>query len=137
MDEDYSDNDLIANINPNIARRMMNRKGKQDAAKCLTKEKTADVAHKKTRSEGKTGVETVKTGLSKGKVKTRVHAGSLSKPVRQPIAKKRKEPEPSDSDEESEFEIDAEDIPLRRKLPSSKMARVPEVPTDNISFNHP
>ena len=70
VDEEYSDNDLIANINPSIARRMMNRKGKQDAAKCLTKEKTADVAHKKTRSEGKTGVETVKTGLSKGKVKT-------------------------------------------------------------------
>ena len=67
VDEEYSDNDLIANINPSIARRMMNRKGNQDAAKCLTKEKPAD---KKTRSEGKTGVETVKTGLSKGKVKT-------------------------------------------------------------------
>ena len=79
----------------------------------------------------------MKVGLSKGKVKTLVPAGSLSKPVRQPIAKKRKEPEPSDSDEESEFEFDAEDIPLKRKLPSSKMSRVPEVPTDNISFHLP
>ena len=57
--------------------------------------------------------------------------------ARQPISKKSKEPETSDSDEESEFEIDAEEIPIRRKLPSSKIARVPEVPTDNISFHHP
>ena len=139
VDEEYFDNDLIANINPSIARRLMNRKGKQDAVKSLSKEKTADVVHKKTRSENKTGVETMKAGLSKekGNVKTRVPAGSLSKPVRQPIAKKRKEPEPSESDEESEFEFDVEDIPLKRKLSSSKMPKVPEVATDNISFHHP
>ena len=80
----------------------MSRKEKQDAAQSPSKEKATKVVHKKTRSENKTGVEAVKAGLSKekGKVKTRVPVGSLSKPLRQPIAKKRKAPEPSESDEE-------------------------------------
>ena len=70
VDEEYSDNDLIANVNPSIARRMMKRKGNQNAAQCMTKEKPAN---KKSKAEGKTGVESVKTGLSKGKVKAQVH----------------------------------------------------------------
>ena len=74
-------------------------------------------------------------------MKTIVPVGSLSKPLIQPIAKKRKEPEPSESDEESECEFDVEskvpDIPLRKRLSSSKIPRVPEVSIDNISFHHP
>ncbi|CAI8610557.1 unnamed protein product, partial [Vicia faba] len=121
--EDYSDNDLIANVNPSIARRLMKRKSNQNDAKCVSKNKPAA---KKSKDEGMAE----KSIQTKGK-KAQVHT------ARQPISKKRKEPESSDSDEESEFEIDAEETPIRRKLPSSKIARVPEVPTDNIYFHHP
>src|ERR1051325_9072446 len=39
LDEEFSDNDLIANVNPSIAKRMMRRKGKQAASQSPVKEK--------------------------------------------------------------------------------------------------
>src|ERR1044072_8715210 len=39
LDEEFSDNDLIANVNPSIAKRMMSRKGKQNAVQSPSKEK--------------------------------------------------------------------------------------------------
>src|ERR1051325_779841 len=105
VDEEFSDNDLIANVNPSIARRLMTRKEKQSAAQIPSKEKATEVVSEKAGPENKAreGAEkdqTAGTSKGKGKVKARVSVGSLSKPLRTPISKKRKAPEPSEFDEE-------------------------------------
>ena len=64
VDEDFSDNDLIANINPSMARRMMSRKEKQNAAQSPSKDKATEVVHKRTRPENKTRVESEKESKS-------------------------------------------------------------------------
>src|ERR1044072_8167231 len=81
-----------------------------------------------------------KAGTSKGKGRVK-SVGSISRPKRTPISKKRKAPEPSESDEESDFNFDVKenvsDIPLRKKPSSSKLPKVLEVAINNISFHHP
>lgn len=143
VDEEFSDNDLIASVNPSIVRRMMSRKEKQSAAQSPSKEKATEVVHENPGSENKAREEAEKdqkAGTSKGKSRVK-SVGSISRPKRTPISKKGKAHEPSESDDESDFDLDVEgnvpDIPLRKKPSSRKLPKVPEVAIDNISFHHP
>src|ERR1051325_3607613 len=87
LDEMFSENDLIASVNPSIAKRMMRRKGKQAVSQSPVKEKgVEDKAEKNTKAGPST---------KKCRVKT---VGGISRPKRTPIVKKRKVPEPSESD---------------------------------------
>ncbi|XP_058755702.1 uncharacterized protein LOC131628912 [Vicia villosa] len=100
--DDYSDNDLVAVVNPGIAKRLMTRK------KGLIKSR--DVS------------QSVSIGPTKSWSKV--------------IPKKRKAQAIVDSD--SDVDVDAQDIPLSKKLTTSNLgASVPEVPIDNISFHYP
>src|ERR1051325_5137285 len=106
LDEEFSDNDLIAMVNPSIARRVMNRKGKKSAAQSSTHEKKAEVGCKTPRAEkkdvGKSG-KSNKAGTSKGKGKVK-NVGDSPKAKSTSIVRKRKAPEPSDQDD-SDFDV--------------------------------
>ncbi|XP_058765663.1 uncharacterized protein LOC131639174 [Vicia villosa] len=100
--DEFSDNDLVASVNPSIVKRLMTRKGK----------KVVDQNPSKRRN--------VPVGPSKSWSKV--------------IPKKRKAQVMDDSD--SDVEVDVQDIPLKKKPTSSKLAaKVPDVPIDNISFH--
>src|ERR1051325_4172845 len=138
LDEEFSDNDLIAKVNPSIARRVMNRKGKKSAAQSSVHEKNAEVGCKTPRAERKVVEKSGKgnkLGTSKGKDKVKngtPKAKSIS------IVRKRKAPEPSEHDD-SDFDVteNVSDIHSKRRLSLGKIPIVPEVPIDNISFHHP
>src|ERR1051325_1131947 len=53
LDEEFSDNDLIASVNPSIAKRMMSRKVKQNATQSPSKEKVTKVVHESPGPENK------------------------------------------------------------------------------------
>ncbi|XP_058753060.1 uncharacterized protein LOC131626240 [Vicia villosa] len=130
--DDYSDNDLVAYVNPGIAKRLMTRrKGKvvvqsSPKKKVASKSPSADYIRKKSTSTGPIKSKAVSQSVSVGPTK------SWSKV----IPKKRKAQAIVDSD--SNVDVDVQDIPLRKKPTTSKLAAsVPEVPIDNISFHYP
>ncbi|XP_058733380.1 uncharacterized protein LOC131604989 [Vicia villosa] len=90
--DDLSDDDLVASINPSIARRLMRRKGKQVVAEAWSKV----------------------------------------------VPNKRKARSSSENESDSDVAADVNDIHLKKKVSTSKLAAsVPEVPIDNISFHYP
>ncbi|XP_058774620.1 uncharacterized protein LOC131648903 [Vicia villosa] len=94
--DDISNGELIANVNPSIAKRLMTRKGK----------KIADQSPPKRRVP-----KTTSTG-----------------PIRSKAGSKDNSTGPS--------KMDVQDIPLKKKPTSSKLAaKVPNVPIVNISFH--
>ncbi|XP_058786746.1 uncharacterized protein LOC131661285 [Vicia villosa] len=104
--DDYSDNDLVASVNPSIAKRLRTRKGK----KVVVQSPPKRIAVPKSTSVGPTK--------------------SWSKVV----PKKRKAKVIADSD--FDVACDVPNIPPKKKPTSSKLAaRVPDVPIDNISFH--
>ncbi|XP_058733058.1 uncharacterized protein LOC131604644 [Vicia villosa] len=130
--DDYSDNDLVAVVNPGIAKRLMTRrKGKvvvqsSPKRKVAPKSPSTDYIRKKSTSTGPIRRRVVSQSVSIGPTK------SWSKV----IPKKRKAQDIVDSD--SDVDVDAQDIPLRKKPTTSKLdASVPKVPIDNISFHYP
>src|ERR1051325_7830231 len=140
LDEEFSDNDLIAKVNPSISRRVMNRKGKKSAAESSVHEKKAEVGCKTPRAERKAvekSGKSNKAGTSKGKGKVK-NVGDSPKAKSTSIVRKRKAPEPSDQDD-SDFDVteNVSEIHSKRRLSPGKMPIVPEVPIDNISFHHP
>src|ERR1051325_3158510 len=140
LDEEFSDNDLIAKVNPSIARRVMSRKGKQSAIPSSVHEKSTEVACKTPRAESKAVEKSGKghkAGTSKGKGKVK-YVGGISKAKRTSMVKKRKAPEPSEHDD-SDFDVteNVSDIHSRKRMSLGKLPIVPEVAIDNISFHHP
>src|ERR1051325_2806050 len=138
LDEEFSNNDLIAKVNPSIARRVMNRKGKKSAAQSSVHEKNAEVGCKTPRAERKVVEKSGKgnkLGTSKGKDKVK---NGTPKAKSTSIERKRKAPEPSEHDD-SDFDVteNVSDIHSKRRLSLGKIPIVPEVPIDNISFHHP
>ncbi|XP_058741197.1 uncharacterized protein LOC131613557 [Vicia villosa] len=130
--DDYSDNDLVADVNPSIAKRLMTRrKGKavvqsSPKRKVASKSPSTDYIRKKSTSTGPKKSRAVSQSVSVGPTK------SWSKV----IPKKRKAQAIVDSD--SDVDVDVQDIPLRKKPTTSKLAAsVPKVPIDNISFHYP
>ncbi|XP_058786365.1 uncharacterized protein LOC131660992 [Vicia villosa] len=108
--DDLSDDELVASINPSIARRLMRRKGKQAVAEVSPKKKAV--------------AKSVSVGPKKAWSKV--------------VPKKRKAR--SSSENESDFDVaaDVNDIHPKKKVSTSKLAAsVPEVPIDNISFHYP
>ncbi|XP_058779196.1 uncharacterized protein LOC131653134 [Vicia villosa] len=108
--DDLSDDDLVASINPSIARRLMRRKGKQVVAE--DSQKTRVVA-KPTSVRPK-------------------------KPWSKVVPKKRKARIIAENESDSDVVVDVNDIHPKKKASTSKLAAsVPEVPIDNISFHYP
>ncbi|XP_058758493.1 uncharacterized protein LOC131631746 [Vicia villosa] len=108
--DDLSDDDLVASINPSIARRLMRREGKQDVAEVSLKKKA--------------GAKSVSVGPKK--VWSKV------------VPKKRKARSISENESDSDVAVDVNDIHPKKKVSTSKLAAsVPEVPIDNISFHYP
>ncbi|XP_058725982.1 uncharacterized protein LOC131597294 [Vicia villosa] len=108
--DDLSDDDLVASINPSIARRLMRRKGKQ----------AVDEDSQKKRAVAKpTSV-------------------GPKKPWSKVVPKKRKTRSIAENELDSDVAVDVNDIHPKKKVSTSKLAAsVPEVPTDNISFHYP
>ncbi|XP_058774461.1 uncharacterized protein LOC131648748 [Vicia villosa] len=130
--DDFSDNDLIAAVNPGLTKRLMTRrKGKavvqsSPKRKVTPRSPSADFIRKKSTSTGPIKSRAVSQSVSIGPTK------SWSKV----IPKKRKAQAIVDYD--SDVDVDAQGIPLRKKPTTSKLAAsVPEVPIDNISFHYP
>ncbi|XP_058783705.1 uncharacterized protein LOC131658428 [Vicia villosa] len=112
--DDMSDSDLVANVNPSIEKRLMTRKGKKR----------------------KTIPKSTSTCPIKSKAVSKSAAVDPTKSWSKVVPKKRKAKVITDSD--SDVVADVQDIPLRKKPTTSKLAAsVPEVPIDNISFHYP
>ncbi|XP_058725601.1 uncharacterized protein LOC131596882 [Vicia villosa] len=128
--DEYSDNDLVATVNPSIAERLMTRrKGKAVSQKSPLKK--ADV-----KSPSKDPVK--KKSTSVGLIKSRAVAKSVgigpSKSWSKVVLKKRKGRAIEES--ESDVEVNVHYIPLKKKLTTSKpAASIPEVSIDNVSFH--
>ncbi|XP_058726171.1 uncharacterized protein LOC131597492 [Vicia villosa] len=108
--DDLSDDDLVASINPSIAKRLMRRKGKQAVAEDSQKEKAV------------------------------VYPTSVGpkKPWSKVVPKKRKDRIIVENESDSDVAMDVNDIHPKKKVSTSKLAAsVPEVPIDNISFHYP
>ncbi|XP_058741351.1 uncharacterized protein LOC131613721 [Vicia villosa] len=130
--DDFSNNDLVAAVNPGLTKRLMTmRKGKavvqsSPKSKVTSRGPSTDFIRKKSTSTGPIKSRVVSQSVSVGPTK------SWSKV----IPKKRKAQAIVDSD--SDVDVDAQEIPLRKKPTTSKLAAsVPEVPIDNISFHYP
>ncbi|XP_058765546.1 uncharacterized protein LOC131639047 [Vicia villosa] len=128
--EDYSDNDLVATVNPSVAKRLMaRRKGKAVIRNPPVKK--ADV-----KSPSKDSVK--KKSTPAGPIKRRDVAKSVgvgpSKSLSKVVPKKRKAKAVEES--ESDVEVNVHDIPLKKKPTTSKLATsAPEVPIDIVSFH--
>ncbi|XP_058786187.1 uncharacterized protein LOC131660852 [Vicia villosa] len=129
--DEYSNNELLASLNPSVANRLMaRRKGKAISQSSL--EKNAEA-----KSIVKDSVK--KKSTSAGPIKSRAVAKSVgvgpSKSWSKVVPKKRKEREIVES--ESDVEGDVPNIPSRKKPTTSKLAAsIPEVPIDNVSFHY-
>ncbi|XP_058760696.1 uncharacterized protein LOC131634029 [Vicia villosa] len=108
--DDLSDDDLVASINPSIAKRLIRRKGKQAVAEDSLKKKAV--------------VKPTSVGPKK----------SWSKVV----PKKRKARIIAENESDSDGAVNVNDIHPKKKVNTTKLATsVPEVPIDNISFHYP
>ncbi|XP_058784318.1 uncharacterized protein LOC131659097 [Vicia villosa] len=131
--DEFSDNDLVANVNPSVAKRLMTRKGKKVVDQSPPKRRVP-----KTTSTGPIRSKVVSKSTSTGPSKSKTVFQSVpvgpSKSWSKVIPKKRKAQVMDDSD--SDVEVDVQDIPLKKKPTFSKLAaNVPDVPLDNISFH--
>ncbi|XP_058747101.1 uncharacterized protein LOC131620097 [Vicia villosa] len=128
--DEYSDNDLVATVNPSVAERLMTRrKGKAVIQKSPVKKVGV-------RSPSKDFVK--KKSTSAGPIKSRDVTKSVgigpSKSWSKVVPKKRKERAVDES--ESDVKVNVHDIPLKKKPATSMLAAsVPEVPIDNVSFH--
>ncbi|XP_058764175.1 uncharacterized protein LOC131637593 [Vicia villosa] len=108
--DDLSDDDLVASINPSIARRLMRRKGKQAVGEDSQKKRAV--------------AKPVSVGPKK--------------PWSKVVPKKRKARSSSKNESDSNVAADVNDIHPKKKVSTSKLAAsVPEVLIDNISFQYP
>ncbi|XP_058752786.1 uncharacterized protein LOC131625972 [Vicia villosa] len=126
--DEYSDNELLATVNPSVAERLMTRR--KDKAviqnspvkKVVVKRPSKEFVRKKSTSAGpvKSRTKSIGVGPSKSWIKV--------------VSKKRKARAVEES--ESDVEVNVHDIPLKKKPTTSKLAAsVPEVPIDNVSFH--
>ncbi|XP_058752780.1 uncharacterized protein LOC131625958 [Vicia villosa] len=127
----YSDNGLLASLNPSVANTLMTRR-KGKVVSQSSPEKNAKV-----KSPVKDSLK--KNSTSGGPIKSRVVAKSVgvghSKSWSKVVPRKRKEREIVES--ESNVEVDVHDIPSRKKPTTSKLAAsIHEVHTDNVSFHY-
>ncbi|XP_058768849.1 uncharacterized protein LOC131642645 [Vicia villosa] len=129
--DEYSDDELLASLNPSVANRLMTRR-KAKAISQSSPEKNAEA-----KSTVKDSVK--KKSTSAGPIKSRAVAKSVgvgpSKSWSKVVPKKRKEREIV----EYEFDVegDVPNIPLRNKPTTSKLAAsIPEIPIDNVSFHY-
>ncbi|XP_058765161.1 uncharacterized protein LOC131638612 [Vicia villosa] len=130
--DNYSDNDLVAVVNPSIAQRLMNRRKGKGVVKSSPKRKVAP------KSPSTDSIK--KKSASTGPIKSRAVSQSVSvdptKSWSKVVPKIRKAQAIVDSD--SDVDVDVQYIPLMKKPTTSKLAiSVPEVPIDNISFHYP
>ncbi|XP_058766830.1 uncharacterized protein LOC131640456 [Vicia villosa] len=128
--DEYSNNDLVATVNPNVAKRLMNRR-KGKAVIQNSPIKKADV-----KNPSKDSVKKKSTFV--GPIKRRVVAKSVgvgpSKSWNKVVPKKRKERAIEES--ESDVEVNVHDTPLKKKPTTSKLAAtVSKVPINNVSFH--
>ncbi|XP_058749537.1 uncharacterized protein LOC131622521 [Vicia villosa] len=132
--DNYSDNELITNVNPSIAKRLMTRKGKKVIDQSPPKRKVP-----KSTSTGPIRSKVVSKSTSTGPRKSKVVPKSTSvgptKSWSKVVPKKRKARVIEESD--SDVEVDVQDIPLKKPTTSKLAASVLEVPIDNVSFHYP
>ncbi|XP_058784111.1 uncharacterized protein LOC131658876 [Vicia villosa] len=128
--DDYSDNDMVAAMNPSIDKRLMTRRKGKVVVQSSPKRKVAP------KSPFANSIK--KKSTSTGPIKSRAVSQSVgpTKSWSKVVPKKRKAQAIVDSD--SDVDVDVQDIPLRKKPTTSKLAAsVPEVPINNISFHYP
>ncbi|XP_058733182.1 uncharacterized protein LOC131604780 [Vicia villosa] len=110
--DDISDNELVANVNPNIAKRLMTRKGRKIADQNPPKRRVP-----KTTSTGplrsKAGSKDNSTGPSKSKDIPKSTPVGPTKTWSKVSLKKRKDSIIENSD--SDVEMDIQDIPLEKE----------------------
>ncbi|XP_058767278.1 uncharacterized protein LOC131640944 [Vicia villosa] len=129
--DEYSDNELLASLNPSVANRMMTRR-KAKAISQSSPEKNVEA-----KSTVKDSVK--KKSNSAGPIKSRAVAKSVgvspSNSWSKVVPKKRKEREIVEY--ESDVEWDVPNIPSRKKPTTSKLAAsIPEIPIDNVSSHY-
>ncbi|XP_058767279.1 uncharacterized protein LOC131640945 [Vicia villosa] len=129
--DEYSDDELLASLNPSVANRLMTRR-KAKAISQSSPEKNAEA-----KSTVKDSVK--KKSTSAGPIKSKAMAKSVgvgpSKSWSKVVPKKRKEREIVEY--ESDIEGDVPNIPSRKKPTTSKLAAsIPEIPIDNVSFHY-
>ncbi|XP_058722094.1 uncharacterized protein LOC131593553 [Vicia villosa] len=108
--DDFSDDDLVASINPSIAKRLMRRKGKQAVDEDSLKKNVV--------------VKPTSVGPKNSWIKV--------------VSKKRKARIIAENESDSDVVVDINDIHPKKKVSTSKLATsVPEVPIDNIYFHYP
>ncbi|XP_058775873.1 uncharacterized protein LOC131650164 [Vicia villosa] len=134
--DDLSYSDLVANVNPSIAKCLMTRRGKKAIDLSSPKRKAA----LKSTSTGPIKRKEIPKSNSAGPIKSKVVSKCTSvaptKSWSKVVPKKKKAKVIADSD--SNVVAGVQDIPLRKKPITSKLAAsVPEVPIDNISFQYP
>ncbi|XP_058732887.1 uncharacterized protein LOC131604467 [Vicia villosa] len=122
--DEFSDNELVANVNHSIAKRLMTRKGKKVVDQSPPKKKGP-----KSTSTGPIRSKSVSKSTSIGPIKSKVVPKSTSvgptKSWSKVVPEKRKAQVIADSD--SYVAMDVQDTPLKKKLTTSKLAtRVPE-----------
>ncbi|XP_058726401.1 uncharacterized protein LOC131597739 [Vicia villosa] len=132
--DEFSDNDLVANVNLSVAKRLMIRKGKKVVDQSPPKRRVP-----KNTSTGPIRSKVVSKSASAGPSKSKTVSQSVpvgpSKSWSKVIPKKRKAQVMDNSD--SDVEVDVLDIPRKKRPTSSKLvAKVPDVPIDNISFHY-
>ncbi|XP_058774496.1 uncharacterized protein LOC131648786 [Vicia villosa] len=126
--DEYSDNNLLATVNPSVAERLMTkRKDKVVIQNSPVKKAVVKSPSKYSIKEKSTHAEPVKS-------RTKSVGVSPSKSWSKVVPKKRKERAVEES--ESDVEVHVHDTPLKKKPTTCKLsASVPEVPIDNVSFH--
>ncbi|XP_058747177.1 uncharacterized protein LOC131620187 [Vicia villosa] len=124
--DEYSDNDLLATVNPSVSEILMTRRKDKvviqnsPVKKAAVKSPSKDSVKKKSTSAGPVKSRTKSIGVGPSK--------SWSKVV--PNKRKARAVE----EYESDVEVNVHDIPLKKKSTTSKLAAsVPKVPIDNVS----
>ncbi|XP_058752819.1 uncharacterized protein LOC131626010 [Vicia villosa] len=146
--DDLSDSDLVANVNPSIAKRLMTRRGKKvvnqspPKREVVLKSTSGPMKRKvpKSTSTGPIKSKDVSQSTPIGPVKSKVVPKSTSvgptKSWSKVVPKKMKAQVIAESD--SDVAMDYQDTPLKKKPTTSKLAAsVPEVPIDSVSFHYP
>ncbi|XP_058745945.1 uncharacterized protein LOC131618806 [Vicia villosa] len=126
--DEYSNNNFLATANLSVAERLMTRRKDKVVIQNSPVKKAA------VKSPSKDSIKKKSTSVGSVKSRTKSIGVGPSKSWSKVVPKKRKARAVEES--ESDVEVNVHDIPLRKKLTTSKLATsVHEVPIDNVSFH--
>ncbi|XP_058725466.1 uncharacterized protein LOC131596739 [Vicia villosa] len=133
--DDMFNSNLVANVNASIEKHLMTRKGKKAIDQSPPKRKVVLKSTSTGPIKRKAIPKITSTCPIKSKVVSKIASVGPTKSWSKVVPKKRKSKVITDSN--PDVDVDVQDIPLRKKPTTSKLAAsVPEVPIDNISFHY-